>query len=414
MPRRMSATRHAVAVVGLGAMGAATLYQLARRGVPAIGIDRFHPPHTMGSSHGETRITRVAVGEGEAYVPFVRRSHEIWRELEAATGQELLNQCGLLMMAPRGVRTGHHGKTDFLNRTATVARTHAIPHERLEADAIAARFPAFLLDGTEEGYFEPSGGFVHPERCIAAQLHEARRLGATVLTGRTVHSMERDGAGMAVRTHDGTAVHTNDGTAVHTNYGTIHADQVVVSAGAWTGAMLGAPFQPVLVPRRQVLHWLPLADAAPFAPARCPAYIWMHGASPEDYFYGFPALPGSNEVKVASEQYALESDPDRLDRTVLPEEAEAMSAAHTHGRLRGAGHPSRGAVCMYTVTPDAGFVIDRHPVHDRVVVVSACSGHGFKHSAGIGESVAQLVCEGRSRIDLAPFRFGRLDARQAA
>jgi len=128
----MSAMRAEVAVVGLGAMGAATLYQLARRGVSAIGIDRFAPPHALGSSHGETRITRAAVGEGEDYVPFVRRSHAIWRELEAATGQSLLEQCGLLMMAPRGVRTGHHGKTDFLNRTASVARRHRIPHQMLD------------------------------------------------------------------------------------------------------------------------------------------------------------------------------------------------------------------------------------------------------------------------------------------
>jgi len=390
--------RHSVAVVGLGAMGAATLYQLARRGVDVVGVDRFIPPHALGSSHGETRITRVAVGEGEAYVPFVLRSHEIWRELEQATGQELLNECGLLTMAPRGVRTGHHGKIDFLNRTAGVATAQGIPHERLDSAAIAARFPAFMLEGSEEGYFEPGGGFVHPERCIAAQLQEAARLGARIITGRTVLGLEREGAGLLIET---------DG-------GPIHADQVVVAAGAWTGGLLGAPFRPVMVPRRQVLHWLPLVDETPFRPDRCPAYIWMHGARPEDYFYGFPALPGTAEVKVASEQYAAESDPDALDRTVAPAEAEAMFTEHTRGRLRGAGSPTRGAVCMYTVTPDSGFVIDRHPANPRVVVVSACSGHGFKHSAGIGDAVAALVAEGRSSIDLAPFRFDRLGTQKAA
>ena len=140
----------------------------------------------------------------------------------------------------------------------------------------------------------------------------------------------------------------------------------------------------------------------------------MHGAQPEDYFYGFPALPGSGEVKVASEQYAAESDPDALDRAVSAAEAETMFTAHTSGRLRGAGAPRRGTVCMYTVTPDSGFVIDRLPGKDRVIVVSACSGHGFKHSAGIGEAVAQLVCDGRSEIDLLPFGFDRLGLRHAA
>ena len=385
-------------MVGLGAMGAATLYQLARRGVPAVGIDRFAPPHAMGSSHGETRITRVAVGEGEAYVPFVRRSHEIWRELEAATGDTLLQQCGLLMMAPRGVRTGHHGKTDFLHRTEAVACRHAVPHEMLDAAAIAARFPAFLLRGNEEGYLEPGGGFVHPERCISAQLAEARRLGATVLTGQAVGAVRRDGAGMVV----------------DTDAGPVRADRVVVAAGAWAGRLLGLAFEPVLVPYRQVLHWVPLADEAPFRPGACPAYIWMHGSEPEDYFYGFPALPGSGEAKVATEQYGAACDPATVDRTVAPGEGAAMHGAHIAGRLRGAGVPVRSAACLYTVTPDSGFVIARHPAEERITVVSACSGHGFKHSAGIGEAVAQWVCKGRSDIDLHPFRLERLRTGRAA
>ena len=383
-----------VVVVGLGAMGAAALYQLAQRGVAAVGVDRFAPPHAMGSSHGETRITRVAVGEGAEYVPFVRRSHAIWRELEAATGTELLNQCGLLMMAPRGVRTGHHGKTDFLNRTATVARNLGVAHEMLGSAEVAARFPAFVLRGDEEAYFEPGGGFVHPERCIAAQLAEAARLGATVRTGETVRAVKRRGASVVVET----------------DRGAIEADQAVVAAGAWTGRLLGGAYGGALVPRRQVLHWVPVADEAAFLPGRCPAYIWMHGAGPDDYFYGFPALPGSGEVKVATEQYAAACSPDTVDRDVAAAEAAFMFGEHVSGRLRGAGPPARGAVCLYTVTPDSGFVIERHPDNDRVLVVSACSGHGFKHSAGIGEAVAQTVCAGRSDVDLVPFRLARLAA----
>lgn len=353
----------------------------------------------MGSSGGETRITRVAVGEGEAYVPFVQRSHAVWRELEAATGETLLQQCGLLMIAPRGVRTGHHGKTDFLNRTAGVAHRHAIPHEMLDAPAIAARFPAFLLRGDEEGYLEPGGGFVHPERCIAAQLRQAVGLGASVLTGQAVRDIRQDG----------------DGVLIETDATRIHAGQAVVASGAWAGKLLGPPFGGVLVPYRQVLHWFPVADEAPFRPGACPAYIWMHGTEPEDYFYGFPALHGSGEAKVATEQYGAACDPDAMDRAVAQAEAAAMHAAHVAGRLRGAAPaPSRSLACLYTVTSDSGFVIDRHPEMDRVIVVSACSGHGFKHSAGIGDAVAELACDGRSSVDLAPFRFSRLLAERAA
>lgn len=389
------AARTDVAVIGLGAMGAAALYQLARRGASVLGIDRFAPPHAKGSSHGETRITRCAVGEGESYVPFVLRSHAIWRELEAETGETLLEACGSLMMAPRGLRTGHHGKTDFLGRTIGIAARHGIAHELLDGAAVAARFPAFNVASDAEAYLEPGGGFVHPERCIAAQLRRAAALGARIRTGCTVQGMRRDGQGMLVET----------------DASPVLADQVVVAAGAWAGKLLGAPFSPMLVPRRQVLHWFPVQDEAAFRPGNCPAYIWMHGARPDDYFYGFPALPGSGAVKVATEQYAEACDPDTVNRSVDPRESAAMYEAHIAGRLRGAQPgPARAASCLYTVTPDSGFVIDRHPEAARILLVSPCSGHGFKHSAGIGEAVAQLVTEGRSAVDLGPFRFDRLRA----
>ena len=391
--------RAEVAVIGLGAMGAAVLHQLARRGMQAVGIDRYAPPHTMGSTHGETRITRVAVGEGDAYVPFVTRSHAIWRELEARTGETLLQQCGLLIMAPGGVRAGHHGRPDFLGRTVAVAERHGIAHERLDAVGIAARFPVFGLRGDEEGYFEPGGGFVHPERCIAAQLRLAAVDGASVLTGRRVLAVQQRGGSVQI----------------DTDAGVVQAGQAVVAAGAWAGALLGGGFGGTLVPYRQVLHWVPVDDPSACTPDRCPAYIWMQGPQAEDYFYGFPALPGAGEVKVGTEQYVTPCHPDAVDRTVSAGEAAAMHAAHVAGRLRGAGPaPARSATCLYTMTPDANFVIDRHPAQDRVVVVSACSGHGFKHSAGIGEAVAQLVCDGRSGVDLQPFRLARLLEGEAA
>ena len=389
----MEIDRADVVVVGLGAMGAATLYQLARRGVRALGVDRFAPPHALGSSHGETRITRRAGGEGDDYVPLVTRSHAIWRQLEAETGERLFEPCGLLMMAPRGVRTGHHKKIDYLNRTIGVARRTGVVHEVLDATAIGSRFPALLLAGDEEGYFEAGGGFVHPERCVAVQLQQAVALGARVLTGRAVLEVAPEGGGVVVRT----------------DAGPIRADRVVVAAGAWTGKLLGAGFLATMVPYRQVQHWFGVEDAEPFQPGVCPVYIWMHGHNPDDYFYGFPALAGEREVKVASEQSVPPCDPDAVDRLVGAGESEAMYRLHVGGRLAGVQAPARrAAVCLYTTTPDSNFVIDRHPSSERIIVVSACSGHGFKHSGGIGEAVAEMVCDGRSEADLGPFRFGRL------
>ena len=158
-----------VIVVGLGAMGAATAYQLARRGVRVLGLDRFAPPHDRGSSHGETRITRQAIGEGDQYVPLALRSHEIWRELEAETGEQLLLSCGFVAIDSAGGRAATHGRPGFTARTVAAARRFGITRELLTPDELMRRHPAFRLAGHEQVYYEPGGGLVFPERCIAVQ-----------------------------------------------------------------------------------------------------------------------------------------------------------------------------------------------------------------------------------------------------
>lgn len=384
--------RFEIAVVGLGAMGSAALYQLGLRGAKAVGLDRFAPPHTSGSSHGESRITRQAVGEGRAYVPFVLASHRIWRSLEAETGETLLTACGALVMGPGSGVSSHHGKPDFVGRSIDAARAFAIPHEVLDGREVARRFPQFRnLSGDERAYYEPGGGYVRPERCIAAQLHRAGALGAEIRTGTTVRSILQEPGGVRIET----------------DRGVLQADQVVVSAGAWTAPLLGAPFTDLLTVNRQLLHWYALDDASAYG-SDAPVFIWMHGSGDTDYLYGFPPLPGETAVKVATEQYETSTQAEALDRVVSPAESAAMHQHHVAGRLAGASaRVTRAAACLYTVTPDRGFIIDRHPRMDRVLVVSACSGHGFKHSAGIGEAVAEEMLEGGRRIDLAPYTLAR-------
>lgn len=384
--------RFEIAVVGLGAMGSAALYQLGLRGAKAVGLDRFAPPHSSGSSHGESRITRQAVGEGRDYVPFVLASHRIWRSLEAETGETLLTACGALVMGPGSGVSSHHGKPDFVGRSIDAARAFAIPHEVLDGRAVARRFPQFRhLGGDEKAYYEPGGGYVRPERCIAAQLHRAGALGAEIRTGTTVRSIRQEPGGVRIET----------------DRGLVQADQVVVAAGAWTAPLLGAPFTDLLTVNRQLLHWYALDDASAYGPD-APVFIWMHGSGDTDYLYGFPPLPGEAEVKVATEQYATSTQAESLDRVVSPAESAAMHRHHVAGRLAGASaRVTRAAACLYTVTPDRGFIIDRHPRMDRVLVVSACSGHGFKHSAGIGEAVAEEMLQGGGRIALAPYALAR-------
>ncbi len=389
MPRE---ERTQVAVVGLGAMGSAVLYQLAKRGVAVLGLDRHAPPHARGSSHGETRITRQAVGEGRDSIPLVLNSHRIWRELEAETGDTLLVACGVLVMGPGSGATSHHGKPDFVGRSIAGAREFGIVHEVLRGDEVARRFPQFTgLNGDERAYYEPGGGYVLPERCIAAQLSRASALGATIRTGTAVLSIGQDGAGVVVETSDGV----------------VRAERAVVAAGGWTAPLLGAPFDRLLAVKRQLLHWYALDDLSAYGP-RAPAFIVMHGPGDTDYLYGFPPLPGEARMKVATEQYAASTTADAMDRTVSLEESAAMFTTHVAGRLAGAtARVAQAAACFYTVTPDRGFIIDRHPTQNRITVVSACSGHGFKHSAGIGEAVAQHLVEGRAQVDLAPFTLAR-------
>ncbi len=383
-----------VAVVGLGAAGAATLYQLARRGVSVVGIDRFSPPHIYGSTHGDTRITREAIGEGEAYTPLVRRSHAIWRELEAETGQDLLTQCGgLIIEAAGGGAAGHH-RHGFLASTIACARRYGIEHELLTAADVKHRFPQFGVDGTESAYYEPTAGFVRPERCVGAQLTVAARLGADIRRDERVLAVEPSGGGVRVRT---------DG-------GAVEAGRVVLAVGPWVRDFIGAELFRLFAVYRQVLNWFELSpEAGDHTSGAMPVFIW--GLDDGNAFYGFPAIDGTREIKVADEQLDSPTTADEASLDVEAGEPRALYERLLSVRLPGlSSRCLRTARCLYTVTPDANFVIDDHPDLPGVLLVSPCSGHGFKHSAGVGEAIAQRVTTGTSDADLSPFRLDRFAA----
>jgi len=380
------------AVVGLGAMGSASLYQLAKRGVRVVGIDRFEPPHNQGSSHGETRITRRGIGEGEAYVPLAMRSHELWREIEAETGAALLHEIGSLIIAKPGDMVERPGRTAFIDRSIKAAQRYGIDHEVLSADEIRSRHPHFTPQDDEIGYFEPGGGYLNVEGCVGANLDLAVRHGAVTLLGAEVLSIVPEG----------------DGVRITTTADTILAGQVAVSAGAWAGQLLGEPFSSILKPTRQVMHWYQIDPALAQAWAGSPVFMWPHGEDGDGFFYGFPSLDGAT-FKTADEFYGAASDPNAIDRVVPPADSARMHAAHLAGRLANVvPRAVRTATCIYTATADSAFVIDRHPDHANVLVVSPCSGHGFKHSAAIGEAVAQVLVDGQSKVDLSAFALGRL------
>jgi sarcosine oxidase len=383
-----------VVVVGLGAMGSAIAYQLAKRGARVVGLDRYAPPHAHGSTHGETRITRQAIGEGEVYSPFAIRSHQLWREIEAATGTDLLTVTGGLILSSASAGGVVH-VAEFLATTIAAARRYGIAHEVLDAQEIRRRFPPFRVQDEETGYFEPGAGFVRPERCVAAQLELARRHGAALRLGEEAVEVRPDGAGVVVRTPAES----------------YRADQVVLSVGPWLPGLLPPEHARHFQVTRQVLYWFaPAGPVEPFEPGRFPVFIWEPAGVP-DGIYGFPAIDGAGGgVKVAPAGYGERmATADAPRRPVTDEEI-----AETYQTLVAPCFPGlsptclRAATCLYTVTADSGFVIDRHPEHPRIVLVSPCSGHGFKHSAAIGEAVAEWVTEGRSRLDLGPFALARL------
>ncbi|MGM3422669.1 N-methyl-L-tryptophan oxidase [Pseudomonas benzopyrenica] len=380
-----------VIVLGLGAMGSATLYHLAKRGVKVAGIDRHSPPHDLGSSHGATRITRQAVGEGAAYVPLALRSQQLWRELEAERGVSLFEQCGVLIMTATATATSHHGRPDFTRATLELARQYGIPHEAWEGAAIRQRFPQFRVADDALGYFEPGGGYLYPEACIQAQLDGALERGARIQTDTVIERLEADGQGVRL----------------HSAQGSWRAKRVIVAAGMWSAELLGAPFDRLLRVCRQSLHWFEVADPTLF-PSDSPSFILAHGSGDADLFYGFPPLPGENAVKVATEQYTDNTTPICIDRNLHPEESHQLFSDQV-GRWVGglSARTVRSAVCAYTVTPDFGFIVDEHPALPGVTVVSACSGHGFKHSAALGEALAQRVTTGHSDIDLDSFSLAR-------
>lgn len=371
-------------------MGSATLYQLAKRGARVLGIDQFSPPHERGSSHGDTRITRLAIGEGAHFTPLVMRSHEIWREIEKETGAELFTQCGELIISSQNKASITHVE-NFFDNTVEAARRHGIVHELLDAAEIRKRYPVFDIRDEEFAYYERDAGFLRPEACISAQLSLAEKCCAEIHRGECVIGYSALPRGIRV-------------VSERASY---EADTLVVAAGAWLTELFANEFSRLLRVYRQVLYWFEVeGDHAAFAPNRFPVFIWELPDTRQG-IYGFPLLDSSG-LKIATEQYERTVALDRVERRVSCAEIADMYRRFVAPNFRGVGARClKSATCLYTVSPDAGFIIDRHPGSERVIVASCCSGHGFKHSAAIGEILCDFATGGQSRFDLAPFRLAR-------
>jgi sarcosine oxidase len=366
-------------VLGMGAMGSAAVYHLALRGLRVLGLERFNIPHSLGSSHGVTRIIRLSYFEHPSYVPLLLRSYELWRELEQKTGNRLLHITGSIDL---GIPEGQ-----VIQGARKTCETHGLEHQVLTSAEVMKRFPGCRLPEQMMAVLQPDGGFLLPEACISTHAMLAQAIGAEVHAREQVLGWEPVARGIRVRTERGS----------------YEAVQLVISAGAWLGGLV-PQLKSLAVPERQVLAWFQPRRPEWFEPARFPVF---NLEAEEGHYYALPvfAIPGFklgryHHFGELIDPDAPRRDPDSRDEQVLREFAARYFPD-------GAGSTMSLVTCIFTNTPDGHFLLDRHPQCPEVWIASPCSGHGFKMASVIGEIIADLVQRGETRHDISLHRLSR-------
>jgi monomeric sarcosine oxidase len=373
-----SASTYDVIVLGLGVVGSAAAYHLARAGHRTLALEQFELDHRLGSSYGESRIIRYAYDETH-YVAMAKKVFPMWRELEAVSGKSLMKQVG-------GIDFGYPDRAT-LTATRDALQAAGIPFEWLTRDEAARRFPQFKLDDGMVALVQADAAFLRASECVLAQTERARHHGAEILTNTPVERIEP----------------LNNAVRVHTPRGTFEAGRLALAAGPWMPKVLGAlGLNMPLRPFREQVVFFKAADRAMFEPGRFPVFI----AHSEPWYYGLPDVDG-NGFKAAIHIRNEEVDPDNMKRT--PDEAYV---AHMHDWVRhyipsGAGEVSEARICLYTMTPDQHFLIDRHPNYPHIAFAGGMSGHGFKFGLLTGQYLAELATEGRTADDISLFSAKR-------
>jgi len=365
-------------VIGTGGVGSAALYHLARRGDRVLGIERFAPGHDRGSSHGDTRLIRFAYFEHPDYVPLLRRADELWSALAARRPERIRMRTGLLQVGPEGGRV--------ISGVLASARDHAIAIEELGAREIPKRFPGLKVPSGMSGVYEHGAGFLRVEECVLAHVAEATGRGATIAAGECAVSW---------RVENGIAI-------VRTDRGEFEAERLVITAGAWANDLLATLDIPLVV-KRKPLFWCRTDNHDHHVDRGFPAFLYELD---DAIFYGFPALDARG-VKLAEHSGGeIVADPLAVDRSERAADRERVKQLATRCLKGLSNEITDHVVCLYTMTPDEHFVVDRHPAHPQVVFAAGLSGHGFKFASVLGEALADLSLDGRARV---PLRFLGLD-----
>ena len=371
-------------VVGLGGMGSATVYQMATHGFKVLGLEKFPLNHTNGSSHGKTRIIRTSYFHNPFYVPLAKRAFQVWSQVQAEAGRELIKMTGALL----------YGLPDSTLISSAVAssRIHSLPYEILDSQTARTRFPAFFADSDEVAFYEEGAGILFPEECIQAHATLAEKSGAKLHFNEPVNRWQ-----------------VRDGTAeVKTMMETYSANQLILTPGAWLPALVPELRLPLQVERQTVFWFKPVKNQEIFAPSRMPVYVWQMNGE-KNYFYGVPDV--GEGVKAAKDHGGEFTSPDHVRREVTREDEEPVRQFLRHHIPPLDTPPTASTTCLYTNTPDGHFIIDFHPQHRNVIVVSACSGHGFKFSTVIGEVVREMAQDGESKLDISLFNISRFKGR---
>lgn len=365
--------RYDVAVVGLGGMGSAILADCARRGASAIGLERFEHGHELGSSSGKSRMIRKAYFEDPAYVPLLLRAYDLWRDLERASGQQLLRITGLLMVGDE--------TAEVITGAQRAAREHQLPLETLTAAQIRSRYPMLRVQDNEVGAFENDGGVLDPEKSVQAQLQAASAAGAELRFAVAMQDWEPADDGFVLRLADGTSVESR---------------ALVLSLGPWFQAILAKLGVAIHVQRNVQTWFTPASDA--YAAGRFPPFLLDRAGLPAP-LYGFPDF--GDGVKAAFHSHGDFSTADRLVREVDEGRDIEPIVRAMEAWMPGATAVFRAAKpCPYSLTPDGHFVVDRHPDHAQLILCGGFSGHGFKFAPVIGEICADLALENESRHDI--------------